>query len=338
MAVKPEKILSGLDKTQLKPLYLVTGEPFYQRAFISRLKHLLLHTDMDDYNHEKLDGEQLEIRDILRRAESAPLFGAQRLLVISRAPFFGKKMSDKDKNAFLDYLANPCQTTVLVFCADTIDKKLKPVKEVKKRDMLIEFSELKPWEMDHWITSRVRTMGYKIDPKAVATLIERTGSHLNLLEQELDKLFAYIGKKEIIMSEDIEAVVPPSAETNVFHLVDCIGEKQLSQAMSRLQELSHKEAPVKILFMIARQFRLLIKMKQRLTEGESVENASKNLKIHPFVGKKLASQSKNFTDGELSRALRLVQKIDYKMKTGQIDANFALTRLIFSLSEELVIS
>ncbi|ACB84758.1 DNA polymerase III subunit delta [Natranaerobius thermophilus] len=324
-----------LTEEQLKSVYLITGESYFQKQFGQKIKDLLLKTDFDLSSYEKLDGKEYNLADVVQKAESLPFFSDRRLVMVSNAPYFSEQLSEKEKQIFSDYLDNPAPTTVLVFFADKVDKRQKLVKNLKKRGMLYEFSQLKPWEIDKWIREWVNMRGKDIQRNAVSLLVQRIGNELPLLEQELEKLDLYTAGIKKIEENHVRQVVPESLETNVFKLVDKIGEKQSGIALALVRKLTLNEPPVKILFLIARQFRLLIKIKAYLDDGLAVSEASKKLGIPPFIGKKVAAQSKNFSYQELQDAVKEVQRIDYAIKTGQLEGTFALERLIMSFVDKI---
>ncbi len=322
--------ISQLTESNLKSVYLVTGESYFQKQFGIKLKQLLLKTDLDSSSYEKLDGRHYNLSQVLEKAESLPFFADRRLVFVVNAPYFKEQLSDKEKQMMIDYLDNPCPTTVLVLFTDKVDKRQKLVKTMQKQGMLMEFAQLKPWETDKWIKEQLASKGKSIDSSALALLVQRIGHELPLLEQEIEKLDLYTGDNRQITEQDVASAVTVMAETNVFKLVDKIGEKKPSEAIGLVRELTLKEQPVKILFLIARQFRLLIKMKSLLKDGLAVSEASKSLKVHPFVGKKLSAQCKNFSYKELQTAIKEIQSIDYSIKTGQLEGVFALERLLLS--------
>ncbi|OWZ83133.1 DNA polymerase III subunit delta [Natranaerobius trueperi] len=318
----------NIDEQNLRSVYLVSGDSYFKKEFINKLKNVVIKTEFDMTNYEKLDGREISLSEVLQKAESIPFFGDKRLLVVNNAPYFSEKVSDNEKNLLSNYISNPSSSSVLVFVTDKIDKRQKLVKDFKSKDMLVEISSLKPWEVDKWVKNKISSKGKKIDSKAVSTLVERTNGELPMLEKEIEKLEVFLGFKETIEYQDVVTIVSPTAENNVFQLIDKIGEKKIIESISLFRELALHEPPVKILFLVGRQFRLLMKMKSYLDDGLASSEASKRIKIHPFVGKKISEQCKNFTYDELSKAMKKVQEIDYKIKTGQLEPVFAIERLI----------
>lgn len=85
------------------------------------------------------------------------------------------------------------------------------------------------------------------------------GTGFRHLAIELEKLVAYIGEKSQITRGAVESAASHLAESTIFMLVDAIGERRADQALRYLAEILREEAPPYVLFMIARQFRMLLR-------------------------------------------------------------------------------
>ena len=89
-------------------------------------------------------------------------------------------------------------------------------------------------------------------------LVDAAGDDLRLLRQELMKVAAYAGEKDTIERDDVLAVVSRTLENNIFGLIDQVGRKNRQQALHLLADmLLMNEPPVRILYMIIQQMRLL---------------------------------------------------------------------------------
>ena len=99
---------------------------------------------------------------------------------------------------------------------------------------------------------------------------------------------------ELLVLHDVEAAVSRLAESTIFMLVDAIGERRADQALRYVAEILQEEAPPYVLFMIARQFRLLYRASV-LAARRRVSDLSGALGVPPFVARRIAQQARNFT-------------------------------------------
>jgi DNA polymerase-3 subunit delta len=75
------------------------------------------------------------------------------------------------------------------------------------------------------------------------------------------------------------------------------------------------EPRVKILFMIIRQYRLILRAKLLNDSGYSISTIIKKTGWHPYVAKKVLKQSKYFSEKELIYILNKLLEIDIELKT-----------------------
>ena len=110
------------------------------------------------------------------------------------------------------------------------------------------------------------------------------------LEKELEKLFTYTLPEEVfpggnsadsgereaevpkqsreITVEDIDAICTTQISNKIFDMVEAVAAKQQKKALNYYYDLlALKEPPMRILYLLARQFRLLLEVKDLLGRG-----------------------------------------------------------------------
>jgi DNA polymerase III delta subunit len=132
-----------------------------------------------------------------------------------------------------------------------------------------------------------------------------------------------------------EVVIPPKwvdkslvfkqeNQASTFKLADAVSYGQEKQALLILKNLLLEKTPVELIIgSLVRQLRLL----SLVIEGE-VETISKS----SFVQEKTREQGKKWSLKKVKKALLLVMKADFGIKTGQINAETALTLLVADLA------
>jgi len=76
------------------------------------------------------------------------------------------------------------------------------------------------------------------------------------------------------------------------------------------------EPPLRIVFMVRRQFRLLARARSLFDEGTPRPEVASMLKVPPFVVKKLEEQARRMDEGDVERALALVLDLEGGLKGG----------------------
>jgi len=103
------------------PLYLIVGEEDLLRdVALATIKAAVLG-ESGDFNYDLFYGDEAGGTDILTCALEMPVFAARRLIVVKIA----EKLPARASEVLLGYLAEPVETTTLVFVSPKLDGRLK---------------------------------------------------------------------------------------------------------------------------------------------------------------------------------------------------------------------
>ena len=166
------------------------------------------------------------------------------------------------------------------------------------------------WKQDewllNWLTQRARQRKIKIEPAATRALTELVGHDLRLLDQELSKLLAYSANARAISVADVKLLVSGARERSVFEMVEALASGNKKQAVTLLQSLLDAgEQPLGILGMIAWQYRLLLQVKEQMSQGQSQDAAGAALGQKPFTMKKAWPQAQRLSLATLEWVMEL---------------------------------
>lgn len=211
-------------------------------------------------------------------------------------------------------------TTVLVF----LEEELKPTNPLLQRlsasgglAQARRFSSLKGDGLRSWIQRRVQTQGGRIAPAAARLLADTVGDDLRLLAQEIDKLLLY-AEGQPITENTVELMVPQTRQESIFSLVDAIAQGQGEPALQRLRRLEDEGAAAPyLLFMIARQFRILLRIKALAQEGQPPAAIRQRLGLRDYAFNKSWAQARRYSWDKLVAAHRRLLQADLAIKTGQ---------------------
>ncbi len=345
--------LQKLEQGQVAPVYLFYGEEDYlRRQAVSELTRRLLPAEAAQFNYDLLDGEEASLGMVISLAQAPPFLSSRRLVVVRHAPYFagrGKKVPDAgadalpeeeakekaapEEKAFLAYLQNPAPTACLVLeTGHPVDQRKKIFKAVQKTGQAIEFARLRSADLNRWLLKQAARAGKKMAPAAADLIINRVGQSMTLLNNELQKLIAYTGESGMITREDVLQTTPRLVEENIFAVVDALGERRAKRALAGIRDLlAAGEPPPVILAMVARQFRLLLQVKELAAAGAQAAEISKQLGIPPFVAKKIIAQSANFSFGQIEQTLEQLLEFDVAIKSGRQEFYPAVEKLVLSL-------
>lgn len=328
------ELLNSLKRGVVSPVYLFYGEEAYLREqAVLRFKEYLLEGGQDELNFDRIEGEQVTPAEIAARAETLPFFAGKRLVVVRDPVFFkaGKRsageapegevgpISTGKEAPLLDYLKHPLVSTCLIFTTgEPVDKRRRLFQAIKKNGRAVEFTYLSRGELARWLAQKAGAAGTKFVSGAGDVLLDATGPSLLKLVAELEKLFCYTAGQGQITPEDVRLVCPPRVEENIFAIVDAVGERRCRKALAGIKEmLAAREPPLRILFMISRQFRLLLQVHDLLGRGFPPGEIPARLKIHPYVAQKVRAQCRKFSRPFLIGAFDSLFELDLAVKTGR---------------------
>jgi len=301
----------------MENLYLFYGEETYllQKKVVFWKKSF--QEKHGEYNLSVLDGLKENANSIISECETVPFLGEKRLILIeSLPPSIGSKVDEKKVNAILRFLENIPESSVIAFINSRPDKRTKFYKQLVKIAKIEEFRPIDAKNLQGWIFNEIQECGGKILPAAVPYLIEKTGNNLWALHNEINKLIAYTEEKPV-SENDINHLVSPIYDVNIFKLTDYIGAKQANKAIDILDRLVEGgNTTFQIFSLIIRQFRIFLQIQEM--QNKPAKEVASNLKLHPFVVQNSLKQLCSFSKEELFQAYRDLLEIDRKMKTGEI--------------------
>ena len=263
---------------------------------------------------------------VIEDAKTISLFGDKKIVIADNANMFTASTS-KDSEIIEDYLKNINEYTDLIFIvhSDKIDARKKITKAIKEKGKIIEFND----DLDAVSLIRRLFKDYNIEYSDIKLLIDRVGNNPLIITNEINKIKIYKGNDKNITSEDILNLTNKIIEIDVFKLIDYIVRKDKENALELYNEmLKVNEEPIKIIVILANQFRIMYQSKELLKKGYSEKDIASILKIHPYRAKLAIQNSRNYTSEMLLKYLNDLADIDIGIKTGTINKDLALELFI----------
>lgn len=182
-----------------------------------------------------------------------------------------------------------------------------------------------------WIQQRCNELNGEISIDAARLLAAWVIEDPFQADQELRKLIAYVDGAREISTEDVETLTPFQSQSNIFALVDAIGERKGQKAQRLLVQLLDNEDPGYVFAMVIRQFRLILIAREAMDRGRSISNS---INLPKFVLRKIEIQTRSFNDTELQEIYSRLLEIDVGSKTGLIDLDVGMDTLIATVSRD----
>ena len=314
-----EDIKSG----QYKKVYLLYGEEsFLKQSYKKKLKEAVAGDDTMNYNY--FGGKGLDVNELISLSDTMPFFSDKRLIIIENSGFF--KTSSE---ALADYLPMIPDTTCIVFVEDAVDKRNRLFKKVKELGHAAEMKRQDSAQLARWAGTILAQNGRKITGSTMNLFLERTGDDMENIRMELEKLISYTMGSDVVTTEDMEAVTTVQVTNKIFDMVNAIVTRKTRLAMDLYEDLlTLKEPPMRILFLIARQFNQLLLVKEMTAKGTDRGTIASKLKIPPFVAGKVSAQAGAFTREQILSYVKGCVEAEEAVKTGKMNDRMAVELLI----------
>lgn len=318
-----ETLNQDIKSGDFKRFYLLFGEEeFLKQSYKKRLRQAVAGDDTMNYNY--FEGKGLDVQELISLANTMPFFSDRRLILVEDSGCF-KAASDE----LMEALPDIPDTTCMVFVESAVDKRNRLYKKVKELGSAVELKRQSASQLAVWAGRILAQNGRKITSSDMNLFLERTGDVMETIRTELEKLISYTMGQEIVAREDIEAVTTVQVTNKIFDMVAAIVAGKTKIAMDRYEDLlTLKEPPMRILFLIARQFNQILLVKEMMASGNDKSAIASKLKIPPFAAAKLMPQARNFTKEQLAGCVEACVETEEAVKTGRLGDRLAVELLI----------
>ena len=162
----------------------------------------------------------------------------------------------------------------------------------------------------------------------------KAGSDMENILNELEKLFAYTWGRPAIEAADVEAICTVQTENKIFDMVRAVGQRQQKRALELYYDLlALKEPPMRILFLLARQFGALLQVKELREQGFDDADIAKRAGMQGFVVKNYLKQCAGFSRETLRQAIERCVELEEAVKTGNLGDRLSVELFIVEYSQ-----
>ncbi|OAN44408.1 DNA polymerase III subunit delta [Chloroflexus islandicus] len=314
-------------------IYLFYGPNELARSEAVAELRASLPAEVADLNISVLDGRKLTIEQLVAACEAHPFLADRRLVIVYDALKHSK--AGKAREELRDYCERVPATCDLVFVEqDEVDRRHLLFTALSKRGAVREFPLLSGPELLRWIERRAKSLQATIEPAAAQRLVDLAGNDSRALANELAKLATYVGRGGTIDQAAVDRLVTDQQEQNLFTFIDDLSTRRLGAALRGARALIEDgQAPPYVLFMLARQIRILLHVRQLVAQRRRPDDIASELGLKPFVARKATEQARNFTAAELVTAHDRLLELDHAIKTGKMQAETALELFVVEMCQ-----
>ena len=172
----------------------------------------------------------------------------------------------------------------------------------------------------------MRRENKQVTEQVIRFFLTKVGTDMENIQRELEKLFCYTLDKSEITAQDVEEICTTQITNQIF-------DKQQRKALDYYYDLvALKEPPMRILFLLTRQFRLLLEVKDMDKRGYPRKEIASKVGLHPFVVGKYQEQARAFSSKALREIIEDSVDMEEAVKTGRLSDMLGVELFIMKYS------
>jgi len=307
-------------------IYFIYGEDSYRaKRKLAEIVNGYKKVHDSGLNLIYIDADEKDFRDFYSNLKINSMFAEKKLIVLKNA-FSDAKFQE-------DFLANikaleSTKDIVIVYEDKAADQRTKFFKGLQKCAKCQEFSCLQPAMLKKWVEQEFVNSKISINTDALGLLIDSVGDNSWQMTNEISKLSNY-KKSGTIDKKDVELMVRPNIENDIFKTIDALVSKDKKLALSLMHKhLDDGEVPLYLLSMITYQIRNLLVIRELQDLRTPYALMAKKSGLHPFVVQKSSYMCGQFPIDKLKKIYHKIFQVDLDIKTGKIEAETALDLLL----------
>lgn len=316
---------------EFKNAYLLYGEEAFLKQEYKKRLLKALDPEGDTMNTAVYQGKDIEIGPLIELAETMPFLAERRVIVVEDSGFFKNKC-----DRLADYMKEMPDYLCMVFVEDQVDKRSRMYKAVGRAGRAVQFAVQDEKALMQWVLGIFSRAGRRITRKDMGSFMSRVGTDMGNIYQEAEKLICYTMGSDRITAQDIEAVCVTQITNKIFDMVRAVAQRDQKRALDLYEDLlALREPPMRILYLLARQFRQLLQTKEMLEEGKGQQEIGKTLGVPGFAARNYVSCVRDYEKERLKKAVEDLTEAEEDVKTGRLGDRLSVELLIVQYSSSI---
>lgn len=324
-----QKLIAGARKGEFGPVHVLVGEEtFLLDRAVSYLRKAAIADGIAGFNEDLFHGQGTKAEAIVSAANTLPMMASTRFVLVRGVD----QMTPTEQDGLVGYVEKPSPSTCLVLTASKLDGRGKLPKAAKKAGVLVDVASLKGAALAGFAQQEARSRGHLLAPDATQALLDAIGDDLSALDDALERLSLFVGAGAPIDIPAIESCVTRIRTETIWALVDAVSARDARRAVPALASLlADQEPPLRILSMLARQIRMVAKMREALANGLKGAEAAAAAGAPPFKAGELTEAARRFSLPQLGRTFATLSRTDRLLKGSKVPADVLITEAVLDL-------
>jgi DNA polymerase-3 subunit delta len=324
-----EQLIAEAQAGKLPAVCLLTGsERWLLERAVATLRAAALGSAPSGFNDDLFQGQGLSAQRVVSAARTLPMLAARRFVLVRNLD----AAAPAELDVLAEYLRAPSPDSCVVLVGEKLDGRAKLVKLGRETGVWFEAEPPRLYEMPRIAQRDAELRGHALSEEGAQALADALGADLAALDDALERLSLFVGAGQPIGAREVESCVAHLRTESVWSLVDAVGERNAQKALGAAASLlGDREPPLRILALIARQLRILAKLRTELAGGLKPQEATQRAGAPPFKARELSAMARRFDDLQLARAFRVIAETDVALKGSKVSGARVLERAVLEL-------
>ncbi len=339
-----ESLKKQIKSGEFSRLYIIYGNEGYLKQFYANtICSKAVDKDFEDFNLKKLDGKDTNLNEIYDCISAFPMMSEYTCTLVKDFPlnnFIGDRA--KVDSEFENVISDIPESSILVFWMDTMevdekDKKwAKVLKIFDETGVCAKIDKRTRAALEKLLVSSAAKKGCALSRENAYYIIDLVGEDMSTLQNELNKVCAYVNEGEIEKCH-IDKTVIVSVEAKIFQLSRMVVRGEADNAYENLANLFKlREEPIVILSVLSKSFVDMYRVKAAKEAGVSNAKMADEFPGNVYKNKlftldNASSDVKNYSVTQLKNALDILADADRRLKSTSEDGKTVLEELILRL-------
>ncbi len=339
-----ESLKKQIKSGEFSRLYIIYGNEGYLKQFYANaICSKAVDKDFEDFNLKKLDGKDTNLNEIYDCISAFPMMSEYTCTLVKDFPlnsFIGDRA--KVDSEFENVISDIPESSILVFWMDTMevdekDKKwAKVLKIFDETGVCAKIDKRTRAALEKLLVSSAAKKGCTLSRENAYYIIDLVGEDMSTLQNELNKVCAYVNEGEIERSH-IDKTVIVSVEAKIFQLSRMVVRGEADNAYENLANLFKlREEPIIILSVLSKSFVDMYRVKAAKEAGVSNAKMADEFPGNVYKNKlftldNASADVKNYSITQLKNALDILADADRRLKSTSEDGRTVLEEVILRL-------
>lgn len=330
-----KQLRKNIEKGSLERAYLFLGEENGEK---DKIIDILIKKFIPSAEERKdsVSIFHFENSELLPAAEfcmSRPMFSNRRICVLKN---IGEtKLSDEDKNMFLEMIRSLDDSVMLVMTSDAKSPPVFIKKDYLDLVKIIQFWRMFDSDIYSYINSSLVKSNIKFNDAAMKKFILFTGKDIKKIDDSIE-IMKLSGEAGIITEEIINKYLADVSDATVFEYIDLLFKRDRSsiRLLKKIIDDGLPELPA--LGLIVKQAEAIEKYHSLIKSGESRDDAVKACGVYQKNTENFFHHTREFFSERLEKVFPLVSAADYMLKSVSRTKEF-ISNPLFILTSEILL-